>query len=78
MFDQLILSVIKEIVVPELASFIKHKFETTGTWPTKAELDTQADNIHLANKNRGEEFLNRNIKPANVGPEKLAFDDNGL
>lgn len=78
MFETLILQVVKEIVVPELASFIKHKFDTTGTWPTKAELDTQADNIWLANKNRGEEFLNRNVKPASTGPEKLAFDDNGL
>lgn len=54
----------KELLASKLADFIKHKFETTGTWPTEAELN---------------EFLNRDIKPASSAPfERLAFDDNGL
>lgn len=75
MLEALVLQLLKEIVVPELASFIKDKFASTGTWPTKEELEAKADEVWQANKDRGLEFLNR---PKSTPPEKLAFDDNGL
>lgn len=75
MFEQVLLALLKEVVVPELAGFIRDRFTATGTWPTKEELEAKADEVWQANKNRGEEFLNR---PKDPPFEKQSFDDNGL
>lgn len=59
MWDALLLQVLKEIVVPELAQFIRHKFETTGTWPTKEELEARIAVLADAIVKEGTDFLNR-------------------
>lgn len=51
--------VLKNIVVPELAEFIKKKFTETGEWPTKEELDALVDKRAEDIKRVGLDFLNR-------------------
>lgn len=75
MLEALILQLINNVVVPELADFIKKRLETTGQFPTKQELEEQATTIWQANKDRGLEFLNR---PKQAPREILAPGDDGM
>ena len=61
MWESILLEVMKEIVVPEVAQFIKHKFETTGQWPTKEELELRVATMANAIINSGNEFLARKV-----------------
>ncbi len=62
MWETILLQVMKEIVVPEVAQFIKHKFETTGTWPTKEEMEARVTVLADAIIKEGTEFLNRKVE----------------
>lgn len=64
MLEAILLQVVKEVVVPELAQFIKHKFETTGEWPTKEELELRVATLADAIINNGNEFLARKVDNA--------------
>lgn len=59
MLEQIIFALLNEVVVPEISKFIKDKFESTGTWPTKEELKVKIDSLHAQIKLEGEAFLNR-------------------
>lgn len=57
--EALLIAVLQNIVIPELAAFIQKKFSETGRLPTKEEMEAEvmknADTIIA----RGEAFLNR-------------------
>lgn len=61
MWETLLLQVMKNIVVPELASFIRKKFEDTGTWPTEEELKAKAYSLANSIIHEGNDFLNRPV-----------------
>jgi hypothetical protein len=71
MWETVALEIIKNIVVPELAAYIKRTFETTGQWPTKEELEGKAFLLAEDIKRAGNLFLNR---PVEV--QKELFDGN--
>lgn len=62
MWETIALEIIKNIVVPELAAFIKKSFEETGKWPTKEELEGKAFLIAESIKRAGTDFLNRPVE----------------
>lgn len=62
MWEAILLQVMKEIVVPEVAQYIKHQFETTGKWPTKEELEVRVALISDAIIKEGTDFLNRKVE----------------
>lgn len=59
MWEVLIAEILKNIIVPELVEFTKKKFQETGTWPTKEELEALVDKRALEIKTVGLDFLNR-------------------
>ena len=63
MWEVLFAEIVKNVLVPELAEFIKSKYQQTGQWPTKEELDNMVDAKRDAIKEKGLEFLNRPTDP---------------
>lgn len=59
MWETLFLEVVKNVVVPEIAQYVKKRYEETGQWPTKAELDSRVQLLAEEIKRNGNEFLNR-------------------
>lgn len=59
MWDSILLEVVKNVVVPELAAFIKKHYEEKGTWPTKEELEIKAKGLATQIINEGQNFINR-------------------
>lgn len=60
MWETLILEVMKNVVAPELARFMKQQYESTGSWPTQAELEKKVSDLALQIKSEGEAFFKRN------------------
>lgn len=59
MWEVLFAEIVKNIVVPELVELIKKRYNSTGEWPTKEELDALVDSKRDAIKEKGLNFLNR-------------------
>lgn len=59
MFETILLQVLQNIVVPEVASFIKRRYEETGTWPTREELELCVSTLADSIIREGTDFLNR-------------------
>jgi hypothetical protein len=39
MWETLLIQLLSKVIIPELLEYTKKKFEETGTWPTKEELE---------------------------------------
>ena len=65
--EVLLIAILKQIVVPELARFIQQKYNETGRLPTKEEMEAEV--IKTADKiiEEGNAFLTR-IKNDNPEP----------
>lgn len=59
MWEVLFAEIVKNVLVPELVELIKKRYQQTGTWPTKEELDALVDSKRDAIKQKGLDFLNR-------------------
>jgi uncharacterized protein YeaC (DUF1315 family) len=60
MWEVAITQIIQNIVVPEIANFIKKRYLETGKWPTESELKEQVNSLANQIKTEGQAFLNRN------------------
>ena len=60
MWETLLLEVMKNVVVPEVARFMRQQYESTGSWPTKEELEQKVFELAQAIRDEGTEFLKRN------------------
>lgn len=61
MWESLLAEVLKNVVVPELAEYIRRTYQSTGKWPTKEELEARVDSIAGQIRTSGEAFLNRKV-----------------
>ena len=59
MNSQILLAILKNVVVPELATFIAAHFAKTGELPTQEELQTAIDMRAAAIVMKGEDFINQ-------------------
>lgn len=59
MWDSILLEVVKNVVVPELASYIRKRYEESGTWPTKEELELKAKSLASQIIREGQDFIAR-------------------
>lgn len=55
--DKLLLLILKDVVVPELASFIHDHFNKTGELPTQAELQERVNSLSGKIVMKGEAFI---------------------
>jgi len=65
--EVLLIAILKQIIVPELARFIQQKYSETGRLPTKEEMEAEV--LKTADKiiEEGQAFLTR-IKNENPQP----------
>jgi len=68
MWETLLLETIKNVVVPEVAKFMKQYYESTGSWPTKEELEQKVFELAADIKREGQAFLDRNENLVNELP----------
>jgi hypothetical protein len=59
MFETLLSQLLQTIIVPEIANFIKKRFESTGNFPTEDELRVKVNTLAEDIKREGFAFLNR-------------------
>lgn len=57
MNTNLITAILKDIVVPEITSFIHDKYNRTGELPTQEEIQAQIDNLAARIVMKSEAFL---------------------
>jgi hypothetical protein len=57
--NPLLSAILKDIVVPEITSFIHSKYNTTGELPTQEELQLHIDNLSAKIVMKSEAFLNQ-------------------
>jgi uncharacterized protein YeaC (DUF1315 family) len=61
MWEQLLLQVLSNVVVPEVAQFIQLHYQNTGKWPTKEELEEKVKSLADTVIREGTDFLNRTV-----------------
>lgn len=59
MWNDLLYEIVKNVLIPELAAYIRKRYEETGTWPSREEMENKAIRLAGDIKTAGHEFLKR-------------------